>query len=165
MSHEDNTTRFQIYLLPGLLPQGDTLVLNHALRVLTQVTAHGDLVEQCRLSPDTVEMLEVLLATAPRYCSDAVLLAVKTGESEERCAQQLRWAKEAEDPLVYDSLMRPVRGTISRLRERLQRFHLDLRALVGTGYLLIALSPALARRAQEDKSYDRERKEEEDQEL
>jgi hypothetical protein len=161
MSRENNTSRFQVYSLSGLLPQGDTLVLNHALRVLTQVTAHGDLVEQCRLSPDTVEMLEVLLAAVPRYCSDAVLLAAKTGESEERCAQQLRWAKEAGDPLVYDTLMRPVRGTISRLRERLQRFRIDLRALIGTGYLLIALSPAMARITQEDKNHD----EEEDQEL
>lgn len=166
MSHEGNP-RFQVYSLPGLLPQGDTLVLNRALRVLTQVTVNGDLVEQCRLNPDSVGMLEALLTTTPRYCSDVVLLAAKTGESEERCAQRLRWAKEAEDPLVYDNLMRPVRGAISRLRERLQRFHLDLRALIGTGYLLIALSPstAMARIAQEDKSHDWERKEKEDQEL
>jgi hypothetical protein len=131
---------FFVYSLPGLLPEGDTLVLNRALRVLSQVTARGDLVEQCRISRDDMALLVALLSASPQYCLDATLLAAKTGESIERCTRRVAWAKAAKEPEVYDSLIRPVRGSISRLRTRLQAFHLDLRALVSQGYLLIRLS-------------------------
>jgi hypothetical protein len=60
------------------------------------------------------------------------------GEAVERCAQQISWARQVGER-AYDSLMRLVRGIISRFRQRLQTFQLDLHALVGMGYLVVRL--------------------------
>ncbi len=79
-SHHDDE-RFLVYALPGLLPQGGTLVLHRALRVLSWITAQGTLVEQCRISRDDVALLMALLSAYPSYCPDVALLSARTGGS------------------------------------------------------------------------------------
>ncbi len=94
-SHHDDE-HFLIYALPGLLLQGDTLVLHWALRVLSWITAQGTLVEQCRISRDDVALLMALLSAYPSYCPDIALLSTRTGEAVERYAQQISWARRGE---------------------------------------------------------------------
>jgi hypothetical protein len=136
--------------LQGVLPEGQTLVLNTALGTLS-LLSKGDtlprLLIQQQFTSSELSLLLPLLEQFPHYCPYEVMFAsfyngVITEETIERCRVQLQ---EALEDGCWDQQLRPVRNVLSRIRFKLRGFGLDIMSILETGYILMVTSRTRAR--------------------
>lgn len=133
----DIPERFSSYSLTGLIPENHALVLDHALRVLTQfqtVDQARTIVEQQQFTDQEWELLCALIETYPYYCPFACLLAAKEGKSLKRCEQVVNRALDEGD---INEVMKPVRNILSRVRLKMHCFSIDIKSMIETGYMLL----------------------------
>ena len=136
--------------LQGVLPEGQTLVLNTELGTLS-LLSNGDalprLLIQQQFTASELSLLLPLLEQFPHYCPYEVMFAsfyngVITEDTIERCRIQLQEALEAG---CWDQQLRPVRNVLSRIRFKLRGFGLDIISILETGYILMITSRTRAR--------------------
>ena len=130
-----DVARFVAYDLSDLLPEGDRIVIDRELHILTQVhTPEGMIVEQQHLTDNEFYLLLEVFASFPYYCAFENLLSVQTGRPVDKCNVELIRARAEGE---WDFLMRPVRNLLSRSRIKLRSFGLDVRSIMDTGYILM----------------------------
>jgi hypothetical protein len=136
--------------LQGVLPEGQTLVLNTALGTLS-LLSKGDtlprLLIQQQFTASELSLLLPLLEQYPHYCHYEVMFAsfyngVITEDTIERCRIQLQ---EALEDGCWDQQLRPVRNVLSRIRFKLRGFGLDIMSILETGYILMVTGRTRAR--------------------
>lgn len=125
--------RFMTYSLSGLLPEGQTLVADAQLRILS-LLGESQMIEQQHLTDNEYFLVMELLASYPYHCPLEQLLSTTSGRSLSRCREQVMRALEEGS---IDFLMRPTRNLLSRCRVKLHPFGIDIRSIIGTGYQLL----------------------------
>lgn len=128
-------TRFKIYTLQGILPEGDTLILDSEQSVISRLRA-GSILELQLLSPSEFYVTESLITNYPDYCPYAHVLHAMTGKSLKACTDRVNWGLEEG---TVDVVMRPVRNLLGRTRSKLRPFGIEVKSLVGMGYMLVPL--------------------------
>ena len=134
------------FSLLGLLPPAHTLVLNTALGTLSDIFVHEDrpqMTAQQQFANSEISVLLPLLDAYPYYSPYETLYASftygKVTESIlERCRQHLH---EALKEGVWDQEMRAMRNVLSRTRFKTRAFHIEISAILETGYILIYRAP------------------------
>jgi len=137
MSQDERFHSYAYRDLVPLLEQQVVLVLDRELRVLALLTWTEQEVlvrEQQQFTDQEFALLAVLLVQHPEYTPLADMLHVYSGQQIERCLQQINRALDEGD---IDAVMRPVRNVLSRVRIKLHAFAIDVRSIVGTGYMLV----------------------------
>ncbi len=134
--------QFRVFALPQVLPKGHVLVLNthpYSLStfVLTQLSAevHG-LVAQEVLTELEMYVLLALLEAYPYYCPYEVLRAAITDEAPSHARTSVHRALEQK---TLSRSMKPVRNILSRCRDKLRTFGINIRSIHAEGYLLTTL--------------------------
>jgi len=126
---EDGLMHFS---LPGLLPDGQTLVVNPAMRtaiLLAHEASNGaSVLAQHVFSPNGMRVLVPLLQAYPDYCPYEVLLSTLFPLSIDQCRKLLREA--------WDLSVRPVRRAIANIVVGFHSFGLKVYSLRGLGYIL-----------------------------
>lgn len=133
-SGELERQRFTFYALDRILPEGDALILNNEQGVLTHLH-ECVIIEQQLLSPSEMYVVMVLLDNHPDYAPYEVVLSEITGKSVEKCRARI---EAAEEEGAVDSVMRPVRNLLARVRLKLRPFGIQVRSMVHEGYILIS---------------------------
>jgi hypothetical protein len=131
----------------GLLPPGQTLVLNLETRTISLLSDGPTLLVEQQLSANEMRLLVPILDYFPYYCPYEVLLSylstkVVTQASIERCRQRLQ---EAQACQRWQQELRPVRRALSSLRTKLYRLDIGISNVRERGCGLISLvaqSPA-----------------------
>lgn len=125
-----NERETRIYHLSpqGLLPAGQTLVINLETRTISLLSDGPTLLVEQQLSANEMRLLVPILDYFPHYCSYEVLLShlstnVVTTASIERCRQRLQ---EAQVCGGWEQELRPVRRALSSLRNKLDRLDLGI---------------------------------------
>ena len=135
-SQEDE--RFSYYSLSGLLPEGDKLIIDRELLVVTHLRQgeSGDccIVEQQQMGTSELFAFVELLASYPYYSPLEQLLSVCTGRSPKKCREDLSLAQELGE---IEKLLKPLRSVISRTRLKIYRFGLNAQSLPEVGYILM----------------------------
>lgn len=132
------------YILSDLLPPGQVLALNRDLAVLscfaiqTEQDPWPRLLHQEQFSPNEERVLYPLLEHYPHFCPHEALLASFytsqfTDAHLERYRQRLQEARLAG---TQDYEVRPVRNILSRTRQRLRTFGIEVCSILETGYML-----------------------------
>ncbi len=140
MRMSESQERFISYSLSNLLPEDSKLVLDNKLRILSQLRPLDEacsIVEQQQFSDQEWVLLREVLATHPYFCPFANLLAAQTGTSLEECQRVVNRALEEREEGDLDTVLRPVRNTLSRCRLKTRHFGLDIRSMIETGYMLM----------------------------
>jgi hypothetical protein len=135
-------TKLSHLSLPGLLPSGQTLVLNLETRTLSLLTDGPTLLVQQQLSGNELRMLVPLLEFYPHYCPYEVLLAhissnIVSETSITHCRQRLQ---EALSRGTWQQELRPIRRALSSLRSKLEHFDLGISNVRERGCSLISLA-------------------------
>lgn len=112
----------------GLLPAGQTLVINMETRTISLLSDGPTLIVEQQLSANEMHLLMPILEYFPHYCSYEVLLSnlstkVVTVASIARCHQRLQ---EAQTCGRWEQELRPVRRALSSLRNKLYRLDLGI---------------------------------------
>ena len=133
---------FQHFTLPQLLPTGHTLALNRELGTLSLLLPGPDgprLVAEQQFTPSELCVLKPLLESYPHFCPYDVLLASFTSAAvtDEEVARSRERLQGAQQGQAWDDAMRPVRNMLSRTRLKLHAFHIDVRSILETGYILM----------------------------
>ena len=129
--HEESLLHFT---LDGLLPHGQTLIVNPATRTaflwsqLPDETTH--IVAQQHFSPNAMRALLPLLAAYPHYCAYEAILAQLFVVSVDEARQLLLD--------TWEIAIRPIRRAIGSLVASLRVFGLRIRNIRGAGYLVEA---------------------------
>ncbi|SRR5712692_8773220 len=129
------------FLLPILLPEGSSLILNTEQGILSQLT-EGELVIQQLLTPSETRLIMKLLEAYPEYCSTEILLSIHTGESVDECRQRL--LKASKEQTVQD-VTKSLRAVLARCRKKLYPFGIDVATVLGRGCLLGPLNRKVQR--------------------
>jgi hypothetical protein len=131
--------RFVTYSLGDMLPEGDKIILDRELRILTQVRVpDGIIIEQQRFTDNEYYLLIEILSSFPYYCPLEKMLSAHYGRSLERCRQDFIRARQ--DGSI-DALMRPVRNVLSKVRLKIHPFALEISSILDTGYILMQDNP------------------------
>lgn len=128
--------------LPGLLPPGQTLVLNLGTRTLSMLTDGPMLLMEQQFSLNELRIIVPLLELYPHYCPYEVLLAhissnIVTEASIAHCRQRLQ---EALSRGTWQQELRPIRRALSSLRNKLKHFELGISNVRERGSSLISLA-------------------------
>lgn len=128
--------------LSDLLPPGRKLALNLETRTLTLLGEGPTLLVQQRFSGNQLRVLVPLLESYPYYCPYEVLLAyissnVVTETSIAYCRQRLQ---EAISHGTWQQELRPIRRTLSSVRNKLSHFGLGISNVREMGSSLISLT-------------------------
>lgn len=129
--------RFSSYSLTGLIPEPHRMMLDHELRILTQLQiAHEacTIIEQQQFTVQEWELLCALIEHFPYYCPFASLLSVHEHKSLERCQRQVNRALADGN---FNALVQPVRNVLSRVRLKLHTFGIEIKSMLETGYMLL----------------------------
>lgn len=129
--------RFSSYSLTGLIPEHEQMVLDHELRILTQLQIAREactIIEQQQFTIQEWELLCALIEHFPYYCPFASLLSVHERKSLERCQRQVNRALADG---TFNALVQPVRNVLSRVRIKLHNFGIEIKSMIETGYMLL----------------------------
>jgi hypothetical protein len=129
--------------LPGLLPPGQTLVLNLETRTMSLLTDGPILLMEQQFSVNELRMIVPLLESYPYYCPYEVLLAYisanfVTEATIAHCRQRLQ---EALSRGTWQQELRPIRRALSSLRSKLEHFNLAISNIRERGCSLTNLTP------------------------
>src|SRR6266516_4659874 len=132
---EKSVERFVNYSLSDLLPEGDHVVLDRELHILSHIhMPEGFIMEQQSFTYNEYILLVALLESYPYFCPFATLLSTFLVRPVERCEHEIQIARREKGG--FDTLMRPVRNNLSRIRIKLDPFGVDIKSIVETGYIL-----------------------------
>ena len=140
----------ELVLLPlsDLLPAGEQVVLHEPSGILIHVARCVDaqrdhpVLHVQQLTPSELTVFRPLVDNVPDFCPYEVLLA---HFSYHRVTEQViermrrRWYAAQEEG-VADSVLRPVRNVLSRVRLKVQELGLDVVSLLDLGYQLLPLT-------------------------
>jgi hypothetical protein len=139
-----NEARTEIYHSSpeGLLPIGQTLVLNLETRTISLLSDGPLLIVEQQLSANEMHLFVPVLDSFPHYCPYEILLSylctkVVTAASIGRCRQRLQ---EAQACGRWEQELRPVRRALSSLRNKLYRLDLGISNIRERGCGLISLT-------------------------
>jgi hypothetical protein len=130
------------FSIQGLLPIGQTLVLNPETRTLSLLSDGPMLIVEQQLSSNEMYLFVPILESFPHYCPYEVLLShiftkTVTPASIERCRQRLR---DAHASGKWQQELRPIRRALSSLRNKLRRFDLGISNMRERGCSLTSLA-------------------------
>jgi hypothetical protein len=132
------------FSLQGALPPGHALVLNLEFGTLFYLecwdSTQPRLVQQQQLTRTEISVLLPLLEFFPYYCPYEFLYASFYGDgqvNEANTADARRHLQEAEQDGMWHQEMRPVRCALSRTRQKVRSFGIDISSLLATGYMLV----------------------------
>ncbi len=140
--HKEAVTRISHFSPEGLLPTGQTLVINLETRTISLLSDGPTLIVEQQLSAYEMHLLVPILDYFPHYCPYEVLLShlstkVVTAASIARCRQHLQ---EAQACGRWEQELRPVRRALSSLRNKLYRLDLGISNVRERGCGLISLA-------------------------
>jgi hypothetical protein len=146
--HKEEATKISHFSPKGLLPIGQTLVINLETRTISLLTDGPTLIVEQQLSANEMHLLVPILDSFPHYCPYEILLShltikVVTAASIARCRQRLQ---EAQACGKWEQELRPVRRALSSLRNKLYRLDLGISNVRERGCgltSLVAQSPEL----------------------
>ena len=126
--HKEEAAKISHFSPVGLLPQGQTFVINHETRTISLLSDGPTLIVEQQLSANEMHLLVPILDFFPHYCPYEVLLShlstkVVTAASIARCRQRLQ---EAQACGRWEQELRPVRRALSSLRNKLYRLGLGI---------------------------------------
>jgi hypothetical protein len=129
------------FSLQGLIPKGQTLVLNPETRTVSLLSDGPLLIVEQQLSANEMYMFVPILKSFPHYCPYEVLLShistkTVTLASIERCRQRLQ---EAQASGKWQQELRPIRRALSSLRNKLRSFDLGISNVRERGCSLTSL--------------------------
>ena len=138
----EGETRISHLSLQGLLPEGQTLVINLETRTISLLSNGPTLLVGQQLSANEMHLLVPMLDYFPHYCPYEVFLSylstkVVTEASIERCRQRLQ---EAHACGRWQQELRPVRRALSSLRNKLYRLDLGISNIRERGCSLTSLA-------------------------
>jgi len=135
--------RIVYYPLPDLLEAGQQLAFQDRLGLLSLLavdpaTNLPRLFAQEQFSFQEIRVLVPLLENYPDYCPHEVMFAnfYNGSVTEKTIARARERLQEAQFAGVWDYELRPVRNVLSRTRQKLSSFGIDIRSILETGYLL-----------------------------
>jgi hypothetical protein len=142
IKQQKEETRISHFSLQGLLPIGQTLVLNSETRTVSLLSDGPLLIVEQQLSANEMYLFVPIIESFPHYCPYEVLLAhlstkTVTLASIERCRQRLR---EAQAFGKWQQELRPTRRALSSLRNKLRRFDLGISNMRERGCSLTSLT-------------------------
>ncbi len=148
----EGETRISHLSPQGLLPPGQTLAINLETRTISLLSDGPTLIVEQHLSANEMHLFVPILDYFPHYCPYEVLLSylcikVVTEASIERCRQRLQ---EAQTCGSRQQELRPVRRTLSSLRNKLYRLDIGISNIRERGCSLTSLAP----RSPEHSSFD-----------
>ncbi len=140
--HKEEATKIFHFSPGGLLPMGQTLVINLETRTISLLTDGPTLIVEQQLSENEMHLLVPTLEFFPHYCPYEVLLShlstkVVTAASIARCRQRLQ---EAQVCGRWEQELRPVRRALSSFRNKLYRLDLGISNVRERGCGLISLA-------------------------
>jgi hypothetical protein len=139
---KDAATKISHSSPEGLLPIGQTLVVNLETRTISLLSDGPILIVEQQLSANEMHLLVPIHEYFPHYCPYEVLLShlatkVVTATSIARCRQRLQ---EAQTCGRWEQELRPVRRALSSLRNKLNRLDLGISNVRERGCGLISLA-------------------------
>lgn len=133
--YEHADTSFLYVTLPDLLPAGQLLVVEPALRVMTLFSfsaSNNPILAQYRFPYYAFLVLQRVLDVHPKFCSHWDLLAALYPE-------QKVYLSPKQDEAAWRDNLRPVYRAIERMTAGLHQFGLGIYAIYGQGYHLDVL--------------------------
>jgi hypothetical protein len=130
--------RFLHYSLFGLIPETSVFIVdtvNFSLNLVNLLPENvPDLREQRIVTPIEMSLILELLAQFPNYCPFENLLQAHEGLTIERQRERLLRALNENNT---EPVLRPLRNCISRCRQKLHPFGLEISDVSRTGYWLV----------------------------
>ena len=135
LERKENSCHF---FLPGLFSEDYRLVLNIETNTLSLLADGPLLVQQQQLSEAELHILLPILNAFPQTCSYTVLLANISSANDPSTSigywqQRL---EEAHSQGTWQRELKPLRRTLSSLRQKLRAFHLEISTVREMGYSL-----------------------------
>jgi hypothetical protein len=140
--HKEEATKISHVSPAGLLPIGQTLVINFETRTISLLSDGPTLIVEQQLSTNEMQLFMPVLDSFPHYCPYEILLSylstkVVTAASIARCRQRLQ---ESQACGRWEQELRPVRRALSSLRNKLYRLDLGISNVRERGCGLISLT-------------------------
>ncbi len=135
-------TRVLHFTLPGLLSTNHILALNLETRTLSLLSAGPQLIMDQRFSANEIRVILPMLESFPHYSPYEVLLAYMesntvTATSIARCRERLQ---EAQNLGTWQQELRPLRRTLSSLRQKLHALNLEISNIRERGCSLTSMT-------------------------
>lgn len=135
LERKENSFHFS---LPGLLSVDYRLILNMKTNTLSLLAAGPLLVQQQQLSEAETHTLLPILNAFPHACPYIVLLA-NISSANDPSTSISYWQQrleEAQSQGTWQRELKPLRRTLSSLRQKLRTFHLEISTVREMGYSL-----------------------------
>jgi hypothetical protein len=138
------------FSLEQVLPKGEVLAVHRGLGIAAILTSDGasPRMRAAQLFPPMeMAMLLPLVFSQPDYAPNELLLASFSGGTTEQDIEQARnRLLRAKERGEWDLMMRPMRNSLSRVRQKIITLHVDVRSIFETGYTLIPYTEGQYRR-------------------
>ena len=134
------TEPFTYHTLPGLFPEGYTLVYHQKLLILSLQDEQKTILDQTILTDLEYQLLKTLIENYPYHAPYEQLYAAYEHLEHDRAVSELRYAVEHES---WGIAIRNMRNSLSRLRLKLQYMKIDIVAILDTGYQLMPAGKGL----------------------
>jgi hypothetical protein len=136
--------------LAQVLPGGVIFALHRELGFAAIMTCDGQspqMIAAQFFPPMEMAMLTPLLLSHPHYCPNEYLIASFSGGTTETDIEKARIRLlRAKERGQWDEIMRPMRNSLSRVRQKLITLRIDVRSIFETGYTLISYTESQYRR-------------------
>lgn len=130
-------TRFRMYRLSDLLPACCWMTVDEELRVVSLLCSGEEgvqITQQQQFTDQEYDLLCLMLDGYPDYVPLADALSCLTGRNLGACRKEVN---QALDEGYIEEVIRPVRNLMSRIRIKFRRFGLDIKSIIGTGYIVM----------------------------
>lgn len=140
------------FSLAGLIGDDEAFAVDYQYGYISYLTTHdgrGHVKTGMQLTGQEIRVLVPLLSAFPYYCPYEVLhSAYDTGRVDDMSVHRSRLAlQDAAQHDYWDREFRGVRGTISRVRQKISVFDLDIGSIIQTGYQLQKLGQKLSQKS------------------
>lgn len=145
--------------LEQVLPTGEVLAVHRELGIAAILSSDGErprMLAAQLFPPMEMAMLLPLVFSHPDYAPNELLLASFSGGTTEKDIEQARKRLlRAQERGEWDLLMRPLRNSLSRVRQKIITLHFDVRSIFETGYTLIPYTEGQYRRMRRHEKQER----------
>jgi len=136
-------TAISHFTLPHLLSKDHLLVLNEQIHVLSLLSTEPSIITQQQLTINEMRVVTSILESFPQYCPYEVMLVrlfadTITPTSLHSWQQRLSKARSLG---TWQQEMRPLRRTLSSLRNKLRAFDLEISTVREMGCSITRLTP------------------------
>ena len=112
-----------------------TFIFDAEMHIVTLLTSEREIQEQQHLTEQEFSILALIFEQYPDYCPLGDLLASQSSRPLDQCQDEVQ---RALNEGYIESVIRPVRSLLSRVRVKLHPFGIDVRSIMETGYLLVS---------------------------